>query len=279
MNVMAASVETASGKGATDENFPVGSVLIRAALRPHIQAFYRFARNGDDIADNPALTPADKVARLDHMAAVLTGEATDGAPSALALRASQAQTGVTDRHALDLLDAFKQDAVKSRYASWAELLDYCRLSAMPVGRHVLDLHHEPPRTHPPSDSLCAALQVLNHLQDGQLDLAALDRCYLPQDMLAAAGAGIADLRAPAAAPGLRQVFDRLLDEVDRLNAAAAALPRRVQDRRLRVETATILALSRRLARRLRRQDPVAGRVKLSRGDVVASVLRALGAIL
>ena len=271
----AASVETASGKGAADENFPVGSRLIRAALRPHIQAFYQFARNGDDIADNPALDPADKVARLWRMAAVLTGEADGGSPSALALRASQAETGVADRHALDLLAAFRQDAVMPRYPSWAALLDYCRLSAMPVGRHVLDLHGEAPDAHPPSDALCAALQVLNHLQDCAADLAALDRCYLPLDMLEAAGSGVGDLRAPAASAGLRRVIDQLLDEVDRLNQVAEALPRRVRDRRLRLETAAILALSRRLARRLRRQDPVAGRVKLGCGDVLASAVRAL----
>jgi phytoene/squalene synthetase len=182
---------------------------------------------------------------------------------------------VTDRHSLDLLGAFKQDAVKSRYASWDELLDYCRLSAMPVGRQVLDLHGESLETHPPSDALCAALQVLNHLQDCKDDLVSMDRCYFPQDMMDAAGTGLADLRGPAATPGLRRVMDRLLDECDRLNDAAEALPRRVRDRRLRVETGTIVALSRRLAARLRRQDPVAGRVKLSRADAGLSVAGAL----
>ncbi len=275
MSAAMASVETASGKAAGDENFPVASRLIRASLRPHIHAFYTFARNGDDIADNGKLAPGDKVTRLDRMAAVLTGEAQDGSPSALLLRASQAETGVTDRHALDLLDAFKQDAVKSRYANWDELLGYCRLSAMPVGRHVLDLHGEAQSTHGPSDALCAALQVLNHLQDCAGDLAELDRCYLPQDMMDAEGTGIADLRGPAASPGLRRVIDRLLDEVDTLNDTGAGLPRSVKDWRLRIETGTIVALSRRLAQRLRRQDPVAGRVKLSRGDAALSVAGAL----
>ena len=273
------TVETASGKAAGDENFPVGSRLIRAALRPHVHAFYRFARNGDDIADNPDLAPADKVARLDRMAAELTGAAEGGSPSASALRASQAETGLTDRHALDLLDAFRQDAVKTRYADWDELMAYCRMSAMPVGRHVLDLHGESAATHPPSDALCAALQVLNHLQDCADDLRAMDRCYLPADMLRATGATVADLRAPAASPGLRRVFDRLLDEVDRLNAAADGLPRRVRDWRLRLETAAIVALSRRLAARLRRQDPVAGRVKLTRGDAAMAAARALRRLL
>ncbi len=269
------SVETWSGKDRGDENFPVGSALIRPALRPHVHAFYAFARNADDIADSPALEPADKIARLDRMEAVLLGQVDGGSPSGAALRASLAQTGVTPRHAQDLLAAFRQDAAKRRYASWQELHDYCRLSAMPVGRHVLDLHGEDPATHAPSDPLCAALQVLNHLQDGAKDLAALDRCYLPEDMLAAAGSRVADLAGPAETPGLRAVFNRLLDHVDQLNVQAADLPRRTRDRRLRVEVAVILGLSRRLARRLRQGDPVATRVKPRKADAAFSLLAAL----
>ena len=272
---MTASVETWSGKGRTDENFPVGSLLIRPALRPHVHAFYGFARNADDIADSPELEPDDKLARLATMQSVLLGTADAGSPSAAALRASLRQTGVEPRHALDLLAAFRQDAVKRRYASWTELYDYCRLSAMPVGRHVLDLHGEAVGTHARSDPLCAALQVLNHLQDGAKDLAALDRCYLPADQLAAAGARVEDLAAGAESPGLRRVFMALLDHVDRLNEEAAELPRLVRDRRLRLECAVILGLSRRLARRLRGADPVAGRVKLLKQDVAGSVLAAL----
>ncbi|GAC1341764.1 MAG: squalene synthase HpnC [Acetobacteraceae bacterium] len=269
------SVETWSGKDRDAENFPVGSVLIRPALRPHVHAFYQFARNADDVADSPTLAPDDKIARLDHMEAVLLGQRTEGSPSGTLLRASLAETGVTPRHAQDLLIAFRQDATKRRYASWAELLDYCRYSAMPVGRHVLDLHGEDKATHPPSDALCAALQVLNHLQDCGKDLAALDRSYLPEDLLRDAGAAVPDVSAAAESPGLRQVFGHLLDEVNRLNEQAAELPRRTSDRRLRLEVAVILGLSRRLARRLRAGDPVATRVKLQKLDVAGSLVAAL----
>lgn len=272
---MSASIEAPSGKSRHDENFPVGSVLIRRALRPHVHAFYTFARNGDDIADDPALDPADKVARLDRMEAVLLGEAHDGSPSAAVLRQSLAETGVTPLHATELLVAFRQDATKHRYASWDELLQYCRYSAMPVGRYVLDLHGEALATHTPSDSLCAALQVLNHLQDGSKDLAALDRCYLPADLLAAHGGGVGDLRGSAETPGLRAVFAALLDRVDVLNAEAAALPPATRDRRLRIEVAVILGLSRRLAARLRRGDPVATRVRLRKSDAIGAILSAL----
>lgn len=275
MTTAGGDVEAWSGKDRGDENFPVGSVLISARLRPHIHAFYTFARNGDDIADSPVLAAADKVARLDAMEDVLLGRRDDGSPSALRLRASLAETGVTARHGVELLVAFRRDATKRRYASWEELLDYCRYSAMPVGRHVLDLHGEDRATWEPSDALCTVLQVLNHLQDGRKDLASLDRCYLPADLLAEAGAEVPDLLGAAGTPGLRRVFDGLLDRCDALNHAARALPRRTRDRRLRLETAVIVGLSHRLAARLRRGDPVATRVKLTRTDVFASVLGAL----
>ncbi len=275
MSDLVLDVESWSGKDRGDENFPVGSLLVSPRLRPHVHAFYAFARNGDDIADSGNLLADDKLARLDRMEAVLRGTETLGSASATALRVGLCATGVTDRHSRDLLDAFRQDATKSRYASWDELFDYCRRSAMPVGRHVLDLHGEARDTWAASDALSSALQVLNHLQDGKKDLAALDRCYLPADLLAEAGSGVEELRGARQTPGLRRVFDALLDRCDVLNAEARELPRRVHDRRLRLETAVIVGLSLRLAARLRRGDPVAGRVKLTRADVAASVVGAM----
>ncbi len=268
------NVETWSGKDRGDENFPVGAI-VAPRLRPHVHAFYAFARNADDIADSDVLTAEDKVMRLDVMESVLLGATEDGAPSATALRRSLAETGVTSQHASELLVAFRQDALKQRYASWAELYDYCRYSAMPVGRHVLDLHGESRESWVPSDALCAALQVLNHLQDGKKDLLALDRCYLPEDLMHRYGTGVDELLGNAETSGLRQVFSSLLDECDALNAIGADLPRKVRDRRLRIETATIVGLSRRLTARLRRGDPVATRVKLRKTDAAFAILASL----
>ena len=271
----AVTVEAWSGKDRGDENFPVGSLLIRRDLRAHVHAFYAFARNADDIADSATLTPEEKVARLDVMEDALLGRNDTGSPSAVRLRGSLAATGVTSRHSTDLLIAFRRDATKLRYASWDELYDYCRYSAMPVGRHVLDLHGESRDTHPPSDALCTSLQVLNHLQDCARDLAALDRCYLPLDLLERFGGSIEQLRGAEETPALRRVFDELLDRVASLNADAVELPRRTRSRRLRLETAVIVGLAHRLARRLRNGDPLARRVKLTKMDAVSSVLAAL----
>ena len=270
------TVETPSGKGRGGENFPVGSWLIRRDLRPHVHAFYRFARNADDIADNPALSPDDKVRRLDRMAAILDG-ADNGAsaqdsPAALAMRQSLAETGVTAQHCHDVLHAFRLDATKLRYRDWDDLMGYCRYSASPVGRQLLDLHGESRDTWPPSDALCSALQVLNHLQDCAADYHALDRVYLPLDDLARAGCTVEALTAPAASPGLRRVIDSLLDRTEALIVTARDLPPRVASRGLHWESAVIVALAGRLARRLRQGDPLAARVKLSKNDFAAAFL-------
>jgi farnesyl-diphosphate farnesyltransferase len=266
------TVETPSGKGRSGENFPVGSWLIRRDLRPHVHAFYRFARNADDIADNPALSPDDKLRRLDRMAAILDGAPGSDSPVASAMRASLAETGVTAQHCHDVLHAFRLDTTKLRYRDWDDLMEYCRYSASPVGRQLLDLHGESRDTWPPSDALCCALQVLNHLQDCAADYRALDRVYLPLDQLAAAGSTVEALSAPAASPGLRRVIDSLLDQTEALIAEARGLPPRVAARGLRWESAVIVALAARLARRLRQGDPLATRVKLGKNDFAAAFL-------
>ena len=262
----AAALETPSGKWAQDENFPVGSWLLPARLRPHVAAFYAFVRAADDIADNPDLAPDEKLARLARFEAALSGPPAhaEGLPKAQALRASLAATGVTPRHALDVLAAFKRDATTLRYRDWPDLLDYCALSAAPVGRYLLDLHGEASELYRFSDPLCDSLQLLNHLQDCRDDYLALDRVYLPLDSFAAAGIGVEALHQGATSPALRQVLDRVLDGVDTLLATASELPRALRSRRLAAESAVILEIARRLAKELRLHEPLAERVELSR---------------
>ena len=259
------AIETPSGKGRGDENFPVASRLIAPGLRPHVMAYYAFARAADDIADNPNLAPADKIDRLDRMGAALRGAAgAEDVPVADRLRASLRATGVPLTCGLDLLTAFKQDAVKGRYADWEELLGYCVNSANPVGRFLLDLHGEPAAARPLSDALCTSLQILNHLQDLADDYRRLDRVYLPESWLAAEGIGVAALAEKRADPRLRRVIDRALDRVGELLPAASALPARLTDRRMAMEAGAIAALARALHARLRRQDPLAVRVELAK---------------
>jgi squalene synthase HpnC len=271
----ASPVEAPSGKNAAGENFPVGSFLIRRDLRIHVHTFYRFARTADDIADSGELAAEEKLRRLDRMEAVLDGADGDDALSARAMRASLAETGVTAQHCRDVLRAFRLDATKLRYENWNELMEYCRYSASPVGRQLIDLHGENQAAYVPSDALCSALQMLNHLQDCADDHRALDRVYLPRSVLAATGGTIDDLTRPALTLGLRQTIDRLLDATDRLIETAQGLPSAVRSAGLRCESAVIVKLAQLLSRRLRRGDPLATRVKLSGGDFGAALVGGL----
>jgi squalene synthase HpnC len=274
MQVFADSdIEANSGKGAGDENFPVGSRLVAPQLRPHFLAYYGFARATDDIADCPHLSPDEKIRRLDAFEAVLEGRAS-GLARAEALRRSLAATGIATARATDLLVAFRDDATKTSYATIAELRDYCRHSADPVGRFLLDLHRESPALYPASDALCTALQILNHLQDMGEDLDRLDRAYVPLDWLEAEGETVEALGRDRVSPGLRRVMDRLLDEVDRLLGVADGLAR-LRTRSLAGEAAAIRALARRLVARLRRDDPLATRVALSKADFAAALGKGL----
>jgi len=273
-----ASVETPSGKGSGDENFPVGSFLLPARLRPHVARFYAYARAIDDIADNPKLEPQDKIARLTGFAEAIEGGHADDSRYVTAhrCRASLLETGVTTQHCLDLVAAFKQDAVKLRYDDWNDLMGYCYLSASPVGRYLLDLHGEDRSGYPFSDALCNALQVLNHLQDCQADYRALNRVYLPQDWMRAEGATVEDLDGRQSSPGLRRVIDRCLTATEKLNAEARKLPGALYSRHLAMESAAIVRIAIKLTTALQTRDPVAGRVQLTKLQFIGSC--AMGAI-
>ncbi len=276
----ASPVETPSGKWSGDENFPVGSWLLPASLRPHVAVFYAVARTTDDIADNPDLAPGDKLARLDGFERAIRGESADDPDfvKSYRLRQSLAECGVTDRHVCDLIAAFKQDATKQRYDNWNDLVGYCNLSAAPVGRYLLDLHGEDPADYEASDPLCNALQVLNHLQDLKEDYLELDRVYLPGDWMEQNGVAVPDLAADAASAGLRIVIDKALDGVDDMMARARTLPGRLKSRRLAMESAVIVRLADRLTELLRKGDPIAGRVALTKFDFMSCGLRGMASV-
>ena len=256
-----AGVETPSGKDAAYENFPVGSWLLPAALRPHIATFYAFARAIDDIADSPDLAAKEKVRRLDGFERALFGKGDKDLAyqTAYRMRDSLTETGVKSDHCIDLITAFKQDATKLRYRDWDDLVGYCLLSAAPVGRYLLDLHGGSADGYGHSDALCMALQVINHLQDCQDDYVSMDRVYLPEDWMAEAGAGIKDLAQDQSSPGLRRVLDRCLDATGTLLAEAIALPGGLKSRRLAMESAAIIEIAFHLTRLLRRRDPLGPR--------------------
>jgi hydroxysqualene synthase len=260
-------IETPSGKGSGDENFPVGSFLLPRRLRPHVATYYAFARAIDDIADNPEATPEEKLARLDAMERALDGAPGEDAAAvekATRLRASLIATHVDFAHARDLVSAFRQDAVKGRYADWDDLMDYCNRSASPVGRYLLELHGEDPAGFRQSDALCNALQVINHLQDCAADYRRLDRVYLPGDWLKEEGADVTMLAAEAAPPPLGRVIRRTVGRCRQLMPEARALPAVLKSRHLAMESAVIVKIADRLLDELAARDPVAERVELTK---------------
>jgi squalene synthase HpnC len=270
---MTIDAEFKSGKTEHDENFPVASRLIAPRFRAPILAFYRFARAADDAADHPTLSEPDKLALLDQLEHTLIGKS-DAAPDALPLRRALAETGLSPRHPLELLVAFRQDVTKHRYRDWDELMGYCRYSAMPVGRFVLDVHGESEDTWVPSDALCSALQVINHLQDCAKDYRTLNRVYLPLDTLAAHDVGVEALAAPAASPQLRACLRSLVDQTAHLMPEATELPERVRNTRLALETAAIARLANVLIALLRTRDPLSERVHLSAASAAIVTARA-----
>lgn len=259
-----------TGKGHKDENFPVASLILRADARAPVMAYYAFARTADDVSDSTSLPGEEKLRLLNAMEAALDGGVSPGGePEAETLRRVLAERGLSDIHARELLIAFRRDVTQLRYADWDDLMDYCRYSAMPVGRFVLDVHGESRETWGPSDALCAALQVINHLQDCAKDKRLLDRVYIPDPQLRAAGLDAEILTAPAAPPALLAIIRDMVRRTDQLLDAAAPLASMVRDTRLACEVAIIQSLARRLTRVLAVRDPLSQKVHLGAAEVLA----------
>ncbi|HEY6028636.1 MAG TPA: squalene synthase HpnC [Pseudolabrys sp.] len=264
---MTSSAELRSGKGSRDENFPVASRLIAPKHRPAIFAFYEFVRVADDIADHATLAPDEKLARLDRLEQALLGTH-DAEPEGVRLRGVLRERALSPVHAQHLLRAFRQDVTKLRYDNWDDLVDYCRYSAMPVGRFVLDVHGESQETWPANDALCAALQIINHLQDCAKDYRELDRVYIPGDTLAAHGLTVEALAAPRASPALMQCMQDLAAHTALLLEDSRPFVAQIGDRRLAMEVAAIQMLADRLISLLLTRDPLSERVHLSKSQML-----------
>jgi squalene synthase HpnC len=264
-----------SGKGHRDENFPVASFVIAARHRPAILAFYNFVRTADDVADSATASPDDKLRLLEDMRLTLMG-ASDVSPEGVKLRQVLERRGLSTDHAADLLEAFRRDVTKLRYDDWDELLDYCRYSAMPVGRYVLDVHGEDRASWPYNDALCAALQVINHLQDCGKDFRDIDRVYLPQDVMARHGAAVEMLGEPQARPALKAVLHEVAAKNAELLAKSAAFAGHIRDGRLAFEVAIIQRFAEDLNTRLLSVDPLSERVHHRKSELIPLAVSAFG---
>jgi squalene synthase HpnC len=264
---MTSASELRSGKTHRDENFPVASWIIHPRHRALILAFYNFVRTADDIADHATLGERDKLAYLDLLEAELLGRG-DSQPEAVNLRRALAERAMAPRHALDVLTAFRMDVTKLRYENWDEVIHYCRYSAMPVGRFMLDVHGESTSTWAASDALCAGLQINNHLQDCGKDYRNLNRVYLPRDALAAAGASVEALGEARGSAPLLQCLHSLAARTELLLDESKPLSAGVKDLRLGLEISVIQSFADKIVRLLKVRDPLSETVHLGAAELL-----------
>lgn len=219
------------------ENFPVASVLLPARLRAPVEAIYAFARGADDVADEGDAPAEQRLARLDDYRRELQRLADGQSPQDAELAPVFARLAPhVAAHRLplqlfhDLLDAFAQDVVKTRYANRAELMDYCRRSANPVGRLLLRLYEaDTAENLVYSDRICSALQLINFWQDVAIDWDK-PRVYLPQDAMQACAVSESHLAEARTDAAWRTLMATLVDEARTMMLAGAPLARRLPGR-------------------------------------------------
>jgi squalene synthase HpnC len=269
------------------ENFPVASRLLPASMRPHVAAVYAFARVADDIADEGSDPPEVRTRRLRlwqqrlHRATAVSTEDSLEAASRDELIVAAAGESI---RALDLpitlfddlVSAFAQDITTTRYASWSELLDYCRRSADPVGRLVLRIAgYRSDRLERSSDALCTALQLTNFWQDVGRDWRA-GRLYIPREIARAAGALESDLAAGRWTPAWSVALGQCVTATRALFDEGRAVCDGVGGR-LRLELRVTWLGGRRILDRVdsQRDQALHHRPTLGRADVPALLWRAV----
>ena len=264
------SIETTLTKNHKQENFPVGSWLLSQKIRFKILIFYKFARAADDIADSANLSSNEKIKRLNLFKKAIESNKSNKIKISKVedLRKICIKNKIKINHALNLLKAFKQDAIKKRYKNWSELIRYCKYSAVPVGRFVIDLHKEKQKAYKYSDPLCIALQILNHLQDCKEDYENLDRVYLPMQFLKKYNVKLSQLKKNVTEKNLRLVFNEILKNTEKLIIEAGKNKKNMKHKHLSLETSFILEIAKKLLQLLKNNDPLKKKVMLKKFDYI-----------
>lgn len=265
------------------ENFPVASRVVPARLRGPVAAIYAFARTADDFADEGGRNPQERLAllsdygrRLDAMAAGDPDDSLGDDPVFVALGDACRRHRLPPALFHDLLDAFRQDVTRKRYADFAEVLDYCRRSANPVGRLLLHLYEEADADKlRRSDAICSALQLINFLQDIAQDYHEHGRIYLPQDEMRACGVGEEHIAAGRTDAAMLKLISLQVAHIRALLDAGAPLGRQLRGR-LGFELRLILSGARRVLDKLAAERvDVFGRPRLTRMEWVGVAWDAL----
>ena len=254
-------------KQSSDENFPVGK-LISKKLRPLVKAYYEAARRADDIADNPDLSSKDKITQLDDAERAFYGKEnlTKSYPEMFELGKLFQKENLSAGLYTDLLVAFRRDSENKKIEIWEQLLDYCKYSAAPVGRFMLAIHDENPMTYLPAETLCAILQIVNHLQDMKYDAMSNRRFYLPQQMMQQYGVVESDIFLNKCSQPLKLLIDDICQRLQKMLDDAAVLPAIVKSLRLKAELGVIISLTNSMLKKIENSDVLATEVKLSSFD-------------
>lgn len=261
------------------ENFPVASLLLPAQLRGPISVIYAFARTADDFADEGGVPDGQRLSMLDSFARQLDTLSGHGqaAPDPIFI----ALDDVVKRHRLsigyfyDLLTAFRLDVTKKRYADIDELTDYCRHSAIPVGRLVLELCGQSnPRNIDESDQVCTALQLINFLQDIEQDYRENNRIYLPQDEMTRFGVSDADIAQRRNSPALKALIDFQIGRAGAWLRSGMPLGARLPGR-IGLEIRCTISGGLHVLEALTKQTDVFSRPRLRKRDWLGITVRAL----
>ena len=257
------------------EDFPILSIFLARDKRAPVAALYRFARYGDDLADNPDRDAAARRADLAPLRWALSGLQRE--PHVDDLRTVSGGDARLLAHASDLLTAFERDQTVTRFDDWPALDHYYRHSAVPVGRFLADLYGEAPTLYPVTDTLSTALGLITNLRDVRADLVDLDRIYMTQRLLAEHGARVEDIYHGRMTAELRAAFDAHLTRGEQMLARALTQASAIAAPELFRHFHLAVACGRRLAGKLRARDFLTGKVRLSALDMALCLASAWAA--
>lgn len=260
-------------KSSKDENFPVGK-FIRKVHRPIIMAYYKAAREADDVADSSSLSISDKERRLDILYKDFMSA--NSGSSAGELGKLFVSEQLDYRLYAELLEAFRKDIKGFVPEIWEQLLDYCHYSSAPVGRFILALHNQDPATYLPAEILCAVLQITNHLQDIKSDACFLRRCYIPQEILQKYQVRVTDFCLNKSSEAVKSLILDLSVRLQAMLDDAKILISLITDRRLRCEVAVIFSLTNSMLKKITKGDVLVNVPYLSGWDWLKATIYGIG---
>tara|TARA_B100001559_G_C16450086_1_gene598820 strand:+ start:280 stop:1107 length:828 start_codon:yes stop_codon:yes gene_type:complete len=272
-----------SGKNFTDENFPVASFIIKKNIQKYIRAFYFFARTADDIADHNNLRSSEKIKILTNFDNILKSESKTSITALNNIINFFPEISFAKKYSRDLLKAFLMDAKGKKYKIWDDLVFYCKYSANPVGRFVIDLiYHKTNLSEKnfkdiyfASDCLCTSLQIINHLQDCKKDFLELKRVYIPKSFFIKHSLKKEILNLEESNMNFFNLVHEIVEKIEIMLDKSNKGLKMIEPWSLRKETLIILNIAKRLCYLLKINDVLRKNVKLSRIDLIFCFIKGI----